>query len=647
MTSVNTNLPALSSNDSTRRANASISKSMERLSTGLRITSAADDAAGLAISNRMTSLARGTSVAIRNVMDGISLSQVAEGALGEITNILQRLRELAVQSSTETINDGDRRLLNGEADQLKLEINNIAETTKFNGIKLLDGSLNKLPIQSGANSNETVSLSVNSAHTAVLGTSATKQNDNKVILTFSGGHAAEGENIFVGGVPVKLPTVDITITDEASYWNTKIAETVKDALRDSEQFKNFSISSISNAVVISAEIGTAIPDINLINTENTDINMGVIDANNEQFKSTAYATTLGFTASVYPAGHIINVAGVNVTLTTYTAGADATITSWGDQVAADVKATLEQNEKFSRYIIERDGNTLLAIAPDAEILDLESFDNFGGQNIDMTVNGPTGFVNGVNYGNNTWNNFIGVTRNTSLTFTGGELSSGGYVKIGNTQITLPTFDPSISTSQKYWNDLAAETIRTALDNAAEFDGYYFKRVDNNLLVFAASNIEPVEFSVVNSSNSQIEMKIDEPTQNLATTSSTVQIEQFLKNIKNLERTNQQNEKSLFGIDLLSSNSSRASIATIDAAINAVSSSRAQIGAFLNRLERASENLSEYFTNTSAARSRIIDADYAKETVDLAKNQIISQAAIAMLAQANQSSQSVLSLLKDI
>jgi flagellin-like hook-associated protein FlgL len=265
----------------------------------------------------------------------------------------------------------------------------------------------------------------------------------------------------------------------------------------------------------------------------------------------------------------------------------------------------------------------------------------------MTVDGPNGFVNGVNYGNNTWNNFIGVTRNTSLTFTGGEFLNGGYVKIGDTQITLPSYDPSISTSSQYWNDLAAETIRTALDNASEFDGYYFKRVDNNLLVFAASNIEPVEFSIANSSNSQIEMKIDEPTQNLATTSSTVQIEQFLKNVKNLERSNQKNEKSLFSIDLLSSNSSRASIATIDAAIDAVSSSRAQIGAFLNRLERASENLSEYFTNTSAARSRIIDADYAKETVNLAKNQIISQAAIAMLAQANQSSQSVLSLLKDI
>lgn len=620
---------------------------MERLSTGNRITSAADDAAGLAISNRMTSLTRGTSVAIRNVMEGISLAQTADGALGEIGNILQRMRELSVQASTDTMNGMDRAVLNQETIQLKQEINHIADETRFNGIKLLDGNLSKLPIQSGANRGETIKLGVNSAHTEVLGTSLTKKDLNKVILTFSGGYAAEGERVFVGGIPVDLPEVDIAISDESSYWNTKIADSVNQALRTSEKFRDFSIRSIGNSVVISADSDVMIPDIALVNTANTDINMGIVSTANSQFKATAYASTLGFTATSYPAGHVITVAGVDIALSAYVAGADPTVTSWSNRVAEDVKLALEQNEKFSRYVVERSGNTILVIPPNSEVLDLEKFTNFGGQNIDMTVDAGSGTINGVNYGNNPFKSFIGTTRNSTLTFTGGEFSKGGYVKIGDTQITLPTYDPAVSVDSKYWNDLVAETIRLGLDTSNEFDNYFFKRVDNNLLVFAASNAEPVELSIINSSDSQIKMVVDQPTQNLATTSSTLRVAEFHTNITGLERITHFSGRSLASIDLLSRTSAYESLSTIDAAIDTISFSRTQIGAFLNRLERAAENLSEYLLNTNAARSRILDADYAKETVDLAKNQIISQAALAMLAQANQSTQSVLMLLRDI
>jgi flagellin-like hook-associated protein FlgL len=287
----------------------------------------------------------------------------------------------------------------------------------------------------------------------------------------------------------------------------------------------------------------------------------------------------------------------------------------------------------------------LLIAPNSSQLDLQGFNNFNGQNIDLTVDSPTGVVNSVNYGSNNFNNFIGVTKNTSLTFTGGELSRGGYVQIGNTKITLPTFNPATSNDVKYWNDLVAGTIKTALDNSTEFDGYFFKQVDNNLLVFAAGDRESFDFDIVNSSDSQIKMAIDEPEQNLMTTSSTLRPEQFLTNIEGLERVTRSSGKSLSSIDLLNGNSARESISTIDVAIDIISSSRAQMGAFLNRLESVSVNLSEYLLNTTNSRSRILDTDYAQETVALAKNQIISQSALAMLAQANQSAQTVLALLK--
>ncbi len=644
MVSVHNNLNALQSQDASRRASSSLAKSMERLSTGVRINSAADDAAGMAISNRMTSLVRGTSMAIKNVMDGISLAQTADGALGEISNILQRMRELAVQASTDTMTDKDRAALNQETAQLKQEINHIADQTSFNGIKLLDGNLSKLPVQSGANRDEKIHLGVSSAHTEVLGTTLNKKDLNKVILTFSGGYAAEGERVFVGGVLVDLPEVDITISDEASYWNTKIADSVNSALRASEKFRDFSIHAVGNSVVISAESGVTIPDTELINTANTDIKMGIVSAANSQFAATSHATTLGFTANSYPNGQIITVAGVDVALTAYVVGADATITSWSHRVAEDVKLALQANEKFSKYVIERNGNTLLVISPNSKTLDVDKFFNFGSQNIDMTVDGGAGIINGVNYGNNPFKNFIGTTRNSILTFTGGEFSRGGYVKIGDTQITLPTYDPTVSLDPQYWNDLIAEHIRLGLDASTKFDDYFFKRVDNNLLVFVGSNVEPIEFSIINSNDSQIEMAIDTPTQNLATTSSMLRVEEFQTNIAGLDRVTRFSGRSLSSIDLLSRTTAHDSLSTIDAAIDSVSLSQAQIGAFLNRLERAAENLSEYLANSSASRGRILDADYAKETVDLAKNQIISQAALAMLAQANQSSLSVLALL---
>jgi flagellin len=585
-------------------------------------------------------------MAIRNVMDGISLTQTADGALGEIGDILQRMRELSVRASTDTLSDLDRAAYDLEVNELKLEINRISEQTQYNGIKLLDGNVTALPIQSGVNQGETLSIGIRSAHADVLGTALNRRELNRVVLTFSGGTASEGEKIFVGGVPVFLPVVDISVTDEASYWNEKIAEKVQASLRESEQFKNFSIAVSGNAVVVSAEAGIAIPSITLLNTENTDIEMAVTDSSVKQFTATSYATTLGFTADPYPAGHIITVAGVNVALTTYTAGADPTVTSWGHRVAVDVRQALEAHPLFSRYVVERDGNTLLVIPPSSEKLNLVSFDDFGGQNIGMAVDAGSGFIDGVWYGNNTWDNFIGTTRNTSLTFTGGRTLAGGSVKIGDTQIALPSFDGAVSSESQYWDDLLAETIRAGLEASAEFDRYLFKRVDNTLLVFAAGNAEVEDFVLVNSSNAQVEMTVDAPTQNLATTSSSVLASEFRTNVEGLERVSTYGGKSLTSIDLNSQDAARQSLSTIDSAIDAVSASRTHLGAFLNRLEYVASTLSEFSLNTSESRSRMLDTNYAVESADLARKLIVSQSAQAMLGQANQSTQLVLSLLRE-
>jgi len=168
---INTNVASLNAQRNLGSSQNYLNRSMQRLSTGLRINSAKDDAAGLAISDRMTSQIRGLNQAARNANDGISLAQTAEGALQESTNILQRIRELAVQSANDTNSDSDRASLNDEVTQLKAELDRIAETTSFNGRTIIDGTMTDATFQVGAYAgpNQTITFSIDSARSADLG----------------------------------------------------------------------------------------------------------------------------------------------------------------------------------------------------------------------------------------------------------------------------------------------------------------------------------------------------------------------------------------------------------------------------------------------------------------------------------------------
>ena len=172
MSVINTNVKALAAQASMSNVNKSMETAMERLSTGIRINSAKDDAAGLAIALRMTADIRGMAVAIRNANDGISLTQTAEGSLGQINDMLQRMRELAVQSSNGTASADNRAASQLEVTQLKQEIDNIASRTNFNGIKLLDGTAAKLNLQTGVNAGDMMTVQVAAAGTKDLGLGA-------------------------------------------------------------------------------------------------------------------------------------------------------------------------------------------------------------------------------------------------------------------------------------------------------------------------------------------------------------------------------------------------------------------------------------------------------------------------------------------
>jgi flagellin len=211
MTAINTNVSALNAQYYLANTNKEMEQSMQRLSSGFKVNSAADDAAGLAIAGRMDAQTRGLTMAIKNANDAVSLAQTAEGALGEVTNMLQRIRELAVNSANSTLNDSDRLSLDNEVQALKAEIDRVGSTTTFNSQNLLDGSY-KGKFQIGDKDGQTVDLKIGSAMTSALGMGGGSSGANTMVSSrvtgFSGGAVAAGDITINGQALGAFATTD-------------------------------------------------------------------------------------------------------------------------------------------------------------------------------------------------------------------------------------------------------------------------------------------------------------------------------------------------------------------------------------------------------------------------------------------------------
>jgi flagellin len=211
---INTNIMSLNAQRNLNRTQNELAVSIQRLSSGLRINSAKDDAAGLAISERMTTQVRGLNQAMRNANDGISLSQTAEGALAEVSNNLQRIRELAVQSANATNSASDRAALDAEAQQLVAEIERVANQTSFNGKLLLDGSFAAQAFQVGANVNETITVNaIVDANVADLGTVTKAQVTGAAATAFT---AITAGDLTINGTSVGAVAAGASATERAS-----------------------------------------------------------------------------------------------------------------------------------------------------------------------------------------------------------------------------------------------------------------------------------------------------------------------------------------------------------------------------------------------------------------------------------------------
>lgn len=219
---INTNVASLNSQRQLMNSGNALDKATERLSSGQRINSAKDDAAGLAISNRMTSQIRGLDQAIRNANDGVSLVQTAEGALQEVTNMLQRIRELSIQSANGIYNDADRKTLDAEVQQLKKEMDRISETTSFNGQKLLDGTLGKTFLQVGSQANETMEVSIGSFSTTSMGGTSGDIVGEATTNGLADLQNLAAGDLIVNGVGLSDVSLETTVNDILKAWNADL-----------------------------------------------------------------------------------------------------------------------------------------------------------------------------------------------------------------------------------------------------------------------------------------------------------------------------------------------------------------------------------------------------------------------------------------
>jgi flagellin len=328
---INTNIPSLNAQRNLNMSQSTLATSLQRLSSGLRINSAKDDAAGMAIADRMSSQIRGLNQAVRNSNDGISLAQTAEGALGETNNLLQRVRELAIQSANATNSASDRLALQSEVNQLVSELDRISNTTSFNGLKLLDGNFTAQTFQVGAEANQTISVSVSGADSTTLGVNKVSSNNvtqginnssgaTSSTVTFASG--VKGSSTYANAIAAKAADQTVTLTDS----NGNEYEWALDA--DTERSAYGIAAGLNNLGGMTATATATSATLDFSSTN------GAVTGDKIQFtltgesgQSAAISFTITDTATESIAGQVATAIGVNVTgLTAAAASGVVTIT---------------------------------------------------------------------------------------------------------------------------------------------------------------------------------------------------------------------------------------------------------------------------------------------------------------------------------
>ena len=537
MAKINTHMPAINSLYHLEKNSQGMGKAMERIASGLRINNAGDDAAGAAIVNRMESQVRGLENAIRNAADAISLAQTAEGALNEVTDILQRMRELGVQAASGSYSGADRVSLNAEVIQLQQELQRIAETTYFNDTKLLNGTFQDTNFQIGYHDDHAHTITIEDIRPTALG---------QYTLTTTQGNATDAATPLLGtsfdnSTDRVVDAEDLTVYGHVGSATIEIA----DGMTSKEIAEIVTAKQDETGVYATAETRAQISFNQIADDFSDTISFSLLGMN---------STAEQITAIVDFGGTDIDGAGTakDMDLTPLRNSINAATGKTG------IRATLT-DDKQSVNLFSADGYTI-------------SINKFDLVSIEAGDTAPTMSLQALEEDMET-------TSGSAITITEAELASAAAVAAG--------------------------------DGAS--DGTDSGQIGGEVK-FRSSQI----FSVDSAS-------IGDGLFNAAPGAST------LNNLSDADILTILNAKDLLSI--------------VDGALKRIDAERGDLGATMNRMQYTINNLSNVVMNGKAAQSRIQDSDIALETSNLTKTQILQQAAQAMLAQANQSAQNVLSLLK--
>lgn len=686
---INTNIASLNAQRNLNASQRDQESALQRLSSGLRINSAKDDAAGLAISTRFDSQIRGTSVAVRNAGDAISLAQTAEGALDSINTSLQRVRELALQSANDTNTTLDRQALQEEVDQLLSEVESVATTANFNGKKLLDGSFSKAVFQTGANVGNTISVSVAKVDTSSLGVAASagvsSTVDDAALTGVTGDELVSGD-IVINGVAVGASTSAGDTSSVAFAASSAIAKAA--AINEvSEQsgvkavVNSNVVAGTSTATVAAAVRTISINDVSFTISKNSGLSVVAnIEATVSRINEFSGQTGVVATTDGTALGGIKLTAedGRNISLGGTAAGAAATfgLAATGTSVSA---ASLQNTYVGGFTLISETGEDI-ALTTDTGNIVNAGFEvgtysgteaGVVGDNVSTTADLASGdlVINGVSVGPtqdaaDTYSSvrksesaiakaaaINDISEQTGVTavvnenrVNGGDMAIGASFTVGINGVSIAV---SLSSTTDSLSDQITKSI-TAINSKTGQTGVRAEALDSNSITLIAEDGRNIE--VTNNSNG-----LDIATTTFAASVTLVsgsEIE-ISSNTGNADVAgfrigtygNAESGSSIKDIDITTVSGAEKAVTAIDNAINTVASARAQLGAVQNRFQNTISNLEVSGENLSAANSRIRDADFASETAELSRSQVLQQAGISVLAQANARPQQVLSLLQ--
>ena len=595
---VNTNVSSLTAQRGLAESGDMLDKAMARLSSGSRINSASDDAAGLAIVQRMSAQINGLNMAVKNANDGISLTQSIEGALVEVVDMLQRVRELAVQSANDTNTNTDRAFLQEEVNLLIAEITRVSANTRFNQTTVLDGSFSNKVLQVGTEGGETIQFSVDSVSADKLG--AYKVAGDRIEAIAGTGANANGtgsdDSIIINGNSLSK-TVAVTAGDSAQNVATNINAV------SGETGVTATAKTYAQYYSRSAADETASLKINGKTTGEFVISgTNVLDAID---KINAISGSTGVTATATSDYKVLLYAN---------SGKDVTVENETSSTYQRVKA------------VSHDGSTTAAQTGTQAVL---TFANTGlTADAGQGAGGTEYFINNTTTGQ-TWS----FTTGTDVTASGLKTVIDAAVGVG--KITTGGASDGAAATVTFTGaaDFGAFTISTSaggdmVDNLATTTAGIIDGNDLNLAAATGSDTATIQGTIDLSSS-----KVFSITQNGGADAD----DYFSTGASSLTTVS--------NVDLRNQAGASNAISVLDGAIEKISSMRADLGAIENRLSYTVSNLMNVAENTADARSRINDADYSVESANLAKAQVLQQAGTAMLSQANARAQLVLQLLQ--